>query len=72
MTNIRLLGESKEPKIPCENSIHLPSAKNEEISKERLDSSSTEDSQWMGKLGFFSGNPTVETVKGILHIYKNK
>lgn len=31
-----------------------------------------DSSQWMGKVGFFSGNPTVETVKGILHIYKNK
>ncbi|EDO31557.1 predicted protein [Nematostella vectensis] len=25
----------------------------------------------MGKIGFFSGNPSVETVKGFLHIYKN-
>ncbi|XP_031570682.1 BRCA1-associated protein-like isoform X2 [Actinia tenebrosa] len=30
-----------------------------------------ETSQWMGRIGFFSGNPTVETVKGILHIYKS-
>ncbi|KAK3737456.1 hypothetical protein QZH41_008333, partial [Actinostola sp. cb2023] len=40
--------------------------------KEESESSKSEEtSQWLGKIGFFSGNPTVETVKGILHIYKN-
>jgi predicted GH43/DUF377 family glycosyl hydrolase len=59
-----------------EQSLHVDAAikteEEEEEDSESARSNSDDSSQWMGKIGFFSGNPTVETVKGILHIYKNK
>lgn len=29
-------------------------------------------SDFQGKIAFFCGNPMVEIIKGIIHIYKNK
>ena len=44
----------------------------EETRKSSKTSPRTEAIEKRGKIAFFSGNPSVESVKGLLHIYKDK
>lgn len=36
------------------------------------DAAHGEEQEEKGKIAFFCGNPMVEIIKGIIHIYKNK
>jgi len=36
------------------------------------DAAHGEEREEKGKIAFFCGNPMVEVIKGIIHIYKNK
>ena len=36
------------------------------------DAAHGEEREETGKIAFFCGNPMVEIIKGIIHIYKNK
>ena len=36
------------------------------------DAAHGEEREEKGKIAFFCGNPMVEIIKGIIHIYKNK
>ncbi|XP_028519639.1 BRCA1-associated protein isoform X2 [Exaiptasia diaphana] len=54
------------------NSLTIETVQQDSSTRDKTGGTVIDDSsQWLGKIGFFSGNPTVETVNGILHIYKN-